>query len=157
MKTKLSVVLIALTFLACGGDSNKTSQETEAAEKTVVCSDLYNAKSLKNLFKEATEIKETRARDNYCSYTFTLNKEKHYTHLSIGGLGFANVAMLEQSVSVFTKVEPIEGVGEKAYMTTSGQISALSDKNLIHVSVSASSPDKERSKRLATEMLNRLK
>ena len=157
MKKLLLLSLIAITFMACGEDA--TTMTTNAQEeKTILCVDVLNKNTISELFKEAKEIVLTTERGtNYCAYTFTLNKEKHYTHLSIGAVNWATEAMLDQSVSYFTNVKALDGVGEKAYITTSGQISTLSDKNLIHVSVSANKPDIERSKLLTNDILKRMK
>lgn len=161
MKKLLLISLIAFTFVACGDDTNTSNPQEE---KKVVCKDVLNKNTIQTLFKEAKEITVTSERENYCAYKFKVNQEQFYTHLSIGGIGFANVAMLEQSVtklsaSVTKNNKLLKDVGEKAYATSlgGGQISAFSDGNLIHVAVSGDKFYEEKSKKLANEILKRIK
>ena len=131
--------------------------------KKIICKDIYNEKIIKKVLKniqDFQDFQETKAREDYCAYKFKISGMQYYTHLSIGGLGFANIAMLEQSISMLKTVtsKPIKGVGEKAYVTTlgAGQISAFSDGNLIHVSLSADGFEEEKTKLLTNAIFKKL-
>ena len=162
MKKLLLLSLTAITFMACGDDTTTTTNTQE--EKTILCVDVLNKDTINELFKEAKEITATSERERYCAYKFKLGSEQFYTHLSVGGIGFANLAMLEQSVSQFSAAvaknnKVLKGIGEKAYSTSiaGGQITALANKNLIHVAVTGNKFDEEKSKLLANDIFKRIK
>ena len=164
MKKPVLLFITAVTFMACGNSSeNKHVNETKK-EKIILCVDVLNTDTIKKLFKKANEITATSERENYCAYKFKLGSEQFYTHLSIGGVSFANLAMLEQSVtqlsaSVTKNNKLLKDVGEKAYSTSfaGGQISAFSDGSLIHVAVMGNKFDLEKSKLLANDIFKRMK
>lgn len=164
MKKLLLLALTAITFIACGDDTTTTTAIDIEKGKSILCINVLNKNTIKELFKEAKELTITREKENYCSYKFKLGSEQFYTHLSVGGIGFANIAMLEQSItqlsaSVTKNNKSLKGVGEKAYSTSiaGGQVSAFSDGNLIHVAVTGNKFDEKRTKLLANDILKRMK
>lgn len=155
----LSLIVLALT--ACGESSDEASKAEVRSEKELMCKDIYNEKIIKKVLKNIQDFKETLANEKYCAYTFKIEGMQYYTHLTIGVVAVANLAMLEQSMSMFKTVtfKPIEGVGEKAYLSTvgGGQISAYSDGNLIHVALSADAFEEEKTKLLTNTIFKKLK
>ena len=164
MKKLLLLSLTPITFIACGEDTTTTKTSNTQKEETILCVDVLNKNTIKELFKEAKELTVTKERENYCAYKFKLGSEQFYTHLSVGGIGFANLAMLEQSVTQFSASvtknnKLLQDVGEKAYSTSlaGGQISAFSDGNLIHVAVTGNKFDLEKSKLLTNAIFKKMK
>jgi len=159
----LLLSLIIMAFTACGESSTATSNhklKSEKEDNTIMCKDIYNETIIKKVLKNVQDFEETSAKEKYCAYKFKIEGMQYYTHLSVGGLKHANLAMLEQSMSMFKTVtfKPIEGVGEKAYVSTvgGGQISAFSNGNLIHVALSANAFEEEKTKLLTNAIFEKL-
>lgn len=146
MKKIISVVALSSLLVACG-DSTTTSNSSSTApvkntvvqeqKKLTACS-VLNEEFIKTEFSDVTDVKLEESNPSFplCNAKFVSQGNPYAMHLTLGVIGNANEAVLDRSVSYFSKglVEPLSGVGEKAYLKTGmmGQISAVSAGNLLH-------------------------
>ncbi len=167
------IILALITFLvACGeNESSQTSsssnasssQPTKKPEKLLACS-ILSEEYIKSTYPGATisQMKEGGRTYPLCSARFKFNNLEYDLSLTLGVIGGADESFLESSVSYFKgkgKIQAIQGAGEKAYnrMGGAGQISALSNGNLIHVSAYiANKYDLELSKKITNDMFKEL-
>ncbi len=147
MKKIVSIVLLNSLLVACG-DSTTSPSSTASVQKAVVqeqkkltaCS-VLNEDFIKAEFSDVTDIKLEESNSSFplCNAKFVSQGSPYALHLTLGVIGVANEKTLDSSVSYFSKglVEPLDGVGEKAYLKTGmmGQISALSGGNLLHFGI----------------------
>lgn len=159
-------------LIACGDDKHAATEnkplasskskvvtKTNEQEKLLACS-VLDVNYIKSNYPDATEIKLEESGRTYalCSVDFIHNEKKHHFNLTLGVIGGADESHLEASASYFRKknrIESITGAGEKAYNRTGkgGQISAIHQGNLIHVSVQIDFKyDLELSKKLTNDM-----
>ncbi len=147
MKKIITIVVFNSLLVACSGGSSSASLSSEITtdanvpikkqEKLAACS-VLNESFIKSHFSGATDIKLKESDSSYplCNARFISQGSAYELNLTLGVIGKASAKTLDASVSYFSKnlVEPLEGVGEKAYLKTGmmGQISALSGGNLIH-------------------------
>ncbi len=168
------IILFALfsMLVACGEDQldstdNKSSgsskskavAKTNKQEKLLACS-ILDESYINSKYPGAKEVKLKESGTTYpfCSGSFVHNEKKYNFNLTLGFIGGADESHLEASASYFrqkNRIESIDDAGEKAYNRTGkgGQISALHQGNLIHVSAKVDSNyDLELSKILTNDM-----
>jgi hypothetical protein len=151
MKKTIIILTLFLILTSCGDDKSAASSDSsnkstsshksdKKAGKILACSVLSKDYiQSKYTGAEITMLNEGGRTYPLCSARFKFENAEYDISLTLGVIGGADEATLEQSVSYFKKkgsVEDVSGVGEKAYNRTgnSGQISALNNGNLIHVS-----------------------
>jgi len=146
MKKIVSIVILNSLLVACGGDSNApSSASTSTNEKTTVqkqeklkaCS-VLDESFIKSEFSDVTDIKLNESESAYplCNAKFISQGLSYELNLTLGVIANASANTLDASISYFSEklIEPLDGVGEKAYLKTGvmGQISAISGGNLLH-------------------------
>ena len=145
MKKTILVMVLNSFLVSCDGDSTSPSSSTtinaksavQKQEKLAACS-ILNENFIKSQFSGATDIKLKESDSSYplCNAKFTSQGITYELNLTLGVIGSASIKTLDRSVSYFSEdlIEPLSGVGEKAYLKTGmmGQISALNGGNLVH-------------------------
>ena len=158
MKKILILSILAMTFMACGGEEN-TNGATVEEKKFSSCKDIYTEEYIRSKFSDIQEIKSSF--DRGCGYVI-IGKNETYNTFYIVNQG-ANENMLTQSVSYFSGVKPFPDLGENAYIYSVGgikQVTLLENSNLISSYVWLSSNfkfDKEKTIELVLDMNEKLK
>ncbi len=163
-----------LALGACG-DNSSQSQSASATKsavaqpkqenKIVDACTVVSEDFLKSQFSsiEGYDCKKgSTNRFPFCSVQFKSAGVEYGLNVTIGIIGGADEKTLDGSQSYFIQkksVEVLEGVGDKAYIRTNdGQISAVGNGNLIHVTLyKGMKPDLALSKQMTNELLQKLK
>lgn len=170
MNNIIIVFALFLILVACGEDkqaktdnkpsvTSKSKAVVKTSKKLLACS-ILDESYINSKYPGAKEIKleDSGTRFPYCRAGFVHNDKNYQFNLTLGVIGGAGESHLEASAAYFRKkkrIEPIVGAGEKAYNKTGkgGQISAIHQGNLIHVSARVDSKyDLEISKTLTNDM-----
>ncbi|MCO4756240.1 MAG: hypothetical protein KC478_17290 [Bacteriovoracaceae bacterium] len=172
MKRIIIISALLSILIACGDDkqastdnkstSNSKSKATAKLNKQgkILACSILDESYINSKFPGATqiELKDSGTRFPNCGAVFVYNNKNYKFNLTLGVIGGAGESHLESAVSYFrqkNKIESIDGAGEKAYNKTgkSGQISAIHNGNLMHVSAKVDLVyDLELSKTLTNDM-----
>lgn len=159
MKKILILSIVAIAFMACGGESSNGTTMVED-KKFLSCSDIYTEKYIKSKFLDVEKIK-SYPQHGTCGYAIKCKSETYNTFYTVQQN--ANESMLTQSLSYFNGVKPFEELGKDAYIYEVGgikQITLLDNGNLISANVwrdSNSQFDMKRTKELILDMNEKLK
>ncbi len=174
MKNIIIIPALILMLAACESGSSVTSDDSSIkhssndqpqnkSEKLLACS-VLSKDFIQSIYAgaEIVMLKEGGRTYANCAARFKFKGSEYDISLTLGVIGSADESILEQSVSYFKKkgsVEDVTGVGEKAYNRTgsSGQISALKNGNLIHVSAYKNNKyDLELTKKITNDLFGEL-
>jgi hypothetical protein len=173
MNRIIIVTALISMLVACGEDKqvstdnkpvsskSKAVAKANKQEKLLACS-ILNESYINTKYPGAkvVTLKESGTSFPYCQAGFAHDQKNYQFNLTLGFIGGADESHLEASASYFrqkNRIESITGAGEKAYNKTGkgGQISALHQGNLIHVSARVDSKyDLELSKSLTNDLFD---